>query len=503
MGSDELLSARRIRQDVESKEAIAASFDNDITYGKGATVLGMFEHWVGRERFQSFIRAYIRKHAGGNASAADFLSAMSSGLGADVAAAFRTFLDQPGAPLIGHELRCEGGKPSLRLSQRRSLTAGITEPLARSWHVPVCIRHGAGGDARRECLLLTGAQAEWPLQGTCPSWVVMNADGDGYYRSSYTARELSGLLASPGPPLTRRERFMLITDLTAGLDRAELAIGDALALVPGLAADGDARIVAEAVRLAERVNPRHLDDELYGRYQRFALSLFGRQGRELGWSRGPGDDDDRHRLRQALVPLVAASGEQGLAREARPLAEAWLRDRKGVEDDMVGALLAVAARDGDRVLFDAYRAAARKPRDRREQGLLVGALGSFRDPALAAAARELVLGDELDLRETRNILSRQLFSRYTRSGAWEFVKAHLDPLLARMRDDEAAWFLGGAAEAFCDRAHRDQAASVLAPRAASIDGAQNELAKALESADKCIANRERELPGVREILSRY
>ena len=45
MGQDTLMSARKIRQPIESKDDINNAFDN-ITYSKGAAVIGMFENWM-------------------------------------------------------------------------------------------------------------------------------------------------------------------------------------------------------------------------------------------------------------------------------------------------------------------------------------------------------------------------------------------------------------------------------------------------------------------------
>src|SRR5262249_34012237 len=69
MDADEKLSTRAMRQPVTTDEGIQASFDNDITYYKGASLLRMFEAWVGEARWRDFIRGYLRAHAWGNASA--------------------------------------------------------------------------------------------------------------------------------------------------------------------------------------------------------------------------------------------------------------------------------------------------------------------------------------------------------------------------------------------------------------------------------------------------
>ena len=48
---DVLVSARRIRQPIESKDDITNAFD-DISYGKGSAILTMFESWIGEKKFQ-------------------------------------------------------------------------------------------------------------------------------------------------------------------------------------------------------------------------------------------------------------------------------------------------------------------------------------------------------------------------------------------------------------------------------------------------------------------
>lgn len=55
----------------------------------------------------------------------------------------------------------------------------------------------------------------------------------------------------------------------------------------------------------------------------------------------------------------------------------------------------------------------------------------------------------------------------------------------------------------CDRAARDETAALLTPLAAHIDGAVHAQAQALERADRCIARRARDLPGLRAFLAKY
>src|SRR5262249_45809072 len=177
MGNDALVTARRIRQPIESKHDIANAFDG-ITYQKGAAAIAMFEAFVGPEDFRKGVHNYLTKHAYGNATANDFLTDVHT----NVAPEFSTFLDQPGFPVVTAEVACNG-QPKLQLSQQRYVPQGSSGASEETWQIPVCARWPNG----RACTLMSGGHAEIELSGakSCPAWVLANADYAGYYRVQY------------------------------------------------------------------------------------------------------------------------------------------------------------------------------------------------------------------------------------------------------------------------------------------------------------------------------
>ena len=90
MAADEALATSAVRHPVTTKEQIAAAFDGEITYDKGASVLRMFEAALGPEVWRETIRAYLRKHAWGNAAADDLLGFVRERHGAPTEAARNT-----------------------------------------------------------------------------------------------------------------------------------------------------------------------------------------------------------------------------------------------------------------------------------------------------------------------------------------------------------------------------------------------------------------------------
>ena len=71
------------------------------------------------------MRNYINKHQYGNATANDLISALAeqSGQGERFTRAMKSFLDQPGVPLINTALQQEDNKSLLNVKQSRYLLA--------------------------------------------------------------------------------------------------------------------------------------------------------------------------------------------------------------------------------------------------------------------------------------------------------------------------------------------------------------------------------------------
>jgi aminopeptidase N len=495
MHSDETLSAASMRQPVTTYEGIEASFDGDLTYNKGSTVLRQIEHFVGEAKWQAFIRGYVRKHAWGNTTDQDFIGEMRAELGSAAAQGFEQYIAQPGVPLVHVHAACKGDT-ELRLDPMpRALPAGVHETTddQRVFSIPVCIRYGDATHSDRACS--TGAAIPTAY---CPTWIISNAGAYGYYRSVIDPSVAKALLA-PSSPIaklakpTRAEKLMLVADLGAMVKRDQLPIDQALPLVPLLLADPDPKVAQDAMVVAPFAT-KGLDETLYLRVRAWSLAMYSPLAKRLGWQRGKTDTIERHQLR--ILALRGAALDPVLHAQAAKLVDIWLAQHTGLDDDVVDTALATVAHDGNAALFDRLLAAARAPRDRTEIPRFMRALGTFEDPALAARARELVYGKELDLRDTLDIVYVQLARRETRDAMFDSLEHHIDEVLGRMRDDEASWALGAVAGSFCDAAHRDRVAKLLVQRATKINGAQASVARGLELTDQCIAEVARETPAL-------
>jgi alanyl aminopeptidase len=491
MDADSLISARQIRQPIKTQDDIEMAFDG-ITYGKGAAVIVMFERWLGREVFQRGVRRYMKAHAWGNATAADFLAAISAEAGRDVAPAFSTFLDQPGVPLVEVGLTCaRGAAPVVSLAQKRYLPTGSTGSADQLWQVPVCVDHPGG----TECTLLTEARAELPLKGRCPAWIQANGDMNGYYRVTYT-RELWKRVMAAEKRFSLPERVGILGDLRALASTGLIPYGEALALMPPRLQNADRQIVSAAAAIVKGASRDLVSDDMRPAFTAYIRKTFGARARSLGWKVRRKDSDEIRLLRPVLLELVAGEGEDpALSAQAVALARRWLDDRKAVEPDIIDEVLVVAARNGDQALFDRMHAVAKASSDRKERVRLLEAMGSFRTAEIARAALAVVLTSEFDMREASTIYKTVLEERTTRAVGYEFIKQNFAAISKRLPRSSRPKLVA-AVGVLCDREQRADVEAFFAGREQS----PRAMAQALEKIDLCVAQVDAHRPSLRAFL---
>jgi alanyl aminopeptidase len=485
MDSDSLASARQIRQPIRTTDDILNTID-DITYQKGASVLGMFEAWVGPDKWRAGIHDYLQAHAHGTATLRDFVSAVSAAAGRDLMPPLESLVDQTGVPLVSMQLACGAGKPSLTLTQERYVPLGSPGAAAQqTWQLPVCLEWSAGGTVGHSCTLIHERQTTVALDAArCPDWILGNQGERGYYRTAYQGDLLGKLMKDAARHLSLPELVGVLDDMGALTFNGRLPIADALATLPPLAADPRREVVSRTAAAMTRLRPHLIPPAQKANYVRLVQKLYGARARSLGWATRPGDDEDKRLLRAALVPLVADHGEDAaLADEATRLAKAWLRDRKAVSVDLSDAVLDSAAHAGDAALFDAYLAEAPKA-DRADRDRLLRALAHFRHPPLTARLLGLVLDDRFDAREMSFLPLVAGEWPETRELTWSFMQSHFDALVKRLGGESVAFF-PWITPGFCDEPHRAEAEAFFGPRITSLPGGPRVLAQALEATTVC------------------
>ena len=518
MSDDAREASRQIRQPIESNDDIENAFDT-ITYEKGGAVLGMFERWIGEEPFREGLRSHLEHHRFGSATSADLLLALSASAKRDVAAAFRTFLDQPGVPFVEVDVRCDG-RPRAHLTQSRLVSIGSTLDANATWQIPLCARYGDGASSREACTLLDAHEGDLLLEA-CPTWLVPNANAAGYFRFAPSPHDLEKLRAHAGA-LSTRETMALMASLRASFTRGSTSAADLFATASALVNDPRPEIVAEAVAPFVNARPLLEGDPGLAAFETRTRALFRPAYDRIGWGKtGETESDDRRLVRAHVIAVLAKIARDPEVRaEAKRRALAFLgigRDgglgkdgraaeavhRDALDADLAEVVLPIAAEEADAPMFDAIVALLARTDDEPTRDLLVAAIASARDTTLAARARDLALTDALRGMEPFRVLDRQMGNATltadvrAREAAWTWLVDHTDALLSRLHEPFVRARLIGLAGSLCDAAHAASVEAYFARFTSHVEGGPRTSKLARERTRLCAAQREALTPPLR------
>jgi alanyl aminopeptidase len=507
MALDVLPGARAVRQPVTSTSDALEAFDG-VTYDKGAALLRMLESWLGKDAFRQGIRDYVRAHANGTATSADLLAALGKASGKDVAAVARTFLDQPGVPLVTAEVACDGGRASVRLAQRPLRARSNVAPHASTWTIPACF---VVGSPRREACVELGAEPKVvPVDGACPSWVWANAHEGGYYRALAPRGKA---LADAVKDLDAFERAGLVTSAAAAFQAGETDVGEVLAALDATRGATERVVLGAQTSALSLLAESVADDKDRALVARLASRTLEPAFARLGWGPDeetrascprctPASDDETTATRELVLTTLGRLGDdRALLAEARRRAELVLAGSPRISQENGAIALRLAARHGDAKLFDAIATRARTAPSPGDRILALRALSAFEDQALLRRALDLALSDAVRIQDARYLIERPFAVRATRDVAYAWLEQSWDTLRRKL----PSWLLPqllASVDGACTAAERARRVAFLEPRSHDVEGADRELVLGLSRADACIDARSRGAATLARLLAR-
>ena len=498
MHTDRLLSTTQIYQPVTktfSQSDPLGGQSAAIVYGKGQAVLAMFETWLGEDKFKAGVRRYMAKHAWGNATGEDFVDALAQG-DRELTAAFRTFTHQPGIPRVTVALTC-GPKPRLELTQSRFLPSGVKDTRPSLWWVPVTVRT-PDGTAQ---MLLKDKQGVLPLPGAvCPAWVQANVNGAGYYRAVYAPGQMAALMEKAD--LSVAELLANLNDLQALTESGDLSVAESLTVAMRFSGHPNREVSESALMAISRVDAM-LEPEQRSAYAKLWQSAFGKRAQHLGLLEQPGDNAEDRVMRSSwMARYIEQSQDADLAAQATSLAQSWLKDRSSLSTGDRSLVLRSAAFQGDRAYFDALVATVVGNPSRRERADIYAALGSFRAPELAQAARALWLSPDHDLREIMSASRSRGRSEALRDGVFAFLTEHFEAITAKLPKESVIGFpqmFQGA----CSAKEALLLERFFTPLTKTYTGMDKTLTQSLESVRLCARYRDTQYASLRSFLKQY
>src|SRR5438445_2453141 len=205
---DGLKSTHPIEAKVSDPAEIEELFD-EISYGKGASILRMIEAYIGPDNFQKGVANYLQQFRYSNAAGRDFWTRLQQASGTEVNRIMEAWISKAGYPIVTVSL----SNAKLKLEQERFLLAGGIKK--QTWPIPVTI----SVDGKTQQLLLDKEKTEVKISN--PKSLKLNVDRTGFYRTDYRGSELQALVW--GGELSGLDRYGIANDAWAFLNSSRMS----------------------------------------------------------------------------------------------------------------------------------------------------------------------------------------------------------------------------------------------------------------------------------------
>lgn len=477
---------QRVSVPVHNETEANTNFDPDITYQKAGAFLRMLEAFLGPETFRRGLHEYFVANAYQSSVPSDLWTALSNASHRDVAAIAKSWIDQPGFPVVEVTSTCVAGKRSLELAQRRYAT--FEDRSATVWAIPLRIEPGDGSTTP---YLFDTAKATISA-GRCDAPLVVNGDDLGYYRVAYDAGSRA-LLRAHFTSLGVSNRISLLNDSWRFAVDGKSKLADYLAYVRSDIGD---------------VEP-HVADLVLGRFASMAAYEEGKSAQKAfeakeiatltplfaalgGWD-GPTTDVEVTDLRARVIEELGRAGDRGIVAEARKRFAQSADGSNSLSPTLKDVVLQIVGRNADEKTYDDLLRTARAAKDPIEAQQYFTAIFGAKDEALAKKS----LAMSLDLPPQYASFAPQIVATVGQDHpelAWKFLKDHDDKLFASLSEFERIPYVTGVAGSFWRGVTPDDIEAYI--KAKLPPAAAEPAAKAIEGVRANIAKRTRIVPQI-------
>ena len=501
MNIDTLSTTRKVREPLARSENVMDQFDG-ITYRKGGGVLDMFESYVGEAAFQKGVRLHMDRYADGVATGDDFFQSIADGSGnADVVGAMKSFVDQPGLPLVKVDITLgddtvPAGRAAttwVKLSQSRYAPLGSKTEQGQAWQIPVCVVFlGNSNERSKQCTLLKaeGSGAQIPIGKVGTNYVVMpNANGSGYYRFTLDSEGWAALVANLDK-LNTREALSAQDSLVAAFRAGEVESAVFLKGLEAFAKHPEYDVASGAGALLG-----FMDSELDAEddVARLVRDMFQKR-----YNDNVGKDTVEGKL---LVPTLASrliylGQDETLKLRLAQQGAAYLgvtreQDKSAVAPNMVGLALSQAMKSlGESTYAPLLKMATEG--SSFEKGVALSALSATTDKTIADKLRGLALDEDSPLsgRQANSLLGGLLRSDEHGDETWTWFKENFAAFVKRKVPDVRLGGMPGFGGRFCSAEGRDEVQSFFKSQADIIPGYERSLLQTVERIELCAALKE-------------
>ncbi len=446
MEGDARSTTHPIQQPVATEAEANSAFD-DITYKKGQSFLRMLESFLGEEVFRDGIRHYIAEHQYSNATTADLWNALSEASKKPIGEIAAGWTEQPGFPVVKVE-REAGGKVSLR-QERFTVNFKNAPPL--EWKMPLTysvVREEPG-------TLLMTSKLESLQNIPADRALKLNVNGAGNYRVEYDEPSWK-LLLEALPKLGVEDRVNLLSDAWALVQAGRVPVSRYFGLVEKLPASTELAEREQIINVLDFINRLLIGSPEREKFQRYSRSLLRPTFETLGWEPKKGEPPTAGNLRASLINALGDLNDPEIIAGCRERFEKYLANPASLAPDLRPSVLAVVGRYADEKTWSKLHELGLKTTSIEEKQNYYNALAEAIDPKLVKKTLPIALTDELPTSRAVFLVPAVARDSGHPDIAWEFAKANMKTLLAKIDAAGANRYAPGLFTFFSDDSRADE-----------------------------------------------
>jgi alanyl aminopeptidase len=530
MDLDELPSAREIHQPVKNTDDIENAFDS-ITYDKGASVLAMYEAYLGEDVFRRGIHTYLQRFSFANATADDFIgtiaataasaphnnaeevtiridrngaitwndhrvaneaavidqmSHMSANIQApQIVGSFKSFIDQPGVPYLQLRTKCDAASAFAHVTQAPFAPIGGTA-VSRQWQVPMCLS-GAGSETI--CRLVDRKAADVLLGSSCPETLLPNVGGKGYYRFALDDTGWQKLIAA-APKAPPAEQITLLHNLYAGLRAGRASAADLFATMRALGPVARWDVLDAIDTTLKNLRNQAISDQNLPAFQTFVRTNFAPRLAPLGLVAKRDETPSDALARERLATLLVTEGrDPGTITSLAKAADSYLSgDTAALAPEIIAEAMRAGLLAGGPPFADRLIKAFASSNDEFFRRQLVYAFAGSDDPAVIKKLLAVALTPRMRTGELRYLYEYMAEEPVARHALWGWFTQNFDAILARVSAQGMRRPVS-TLERACDAGAQAALNGFFGPRTNELTGTKRPLAEANERISRCIAFR--------------
>jgi alanyl aminopeptidase len=498
MNSDVFLDTRQIREPIKNNGDIQSAFDG-ISYKKGGAVIQMLEDYIGKEAFRNGVRYHLKKYAYGHADAVQFIDSIEKHSDKKgIKAAFNSYLNQKGVPLVNVSYQCNEHKKTVTLKQSRYLPLGARSSTEQTWSIPVCITTINKGGKSKQCQMLNQAEESFPIVSDhCPIAIMPNAQGKGYYRWSLPAEQQSALLDNFSQ-LSGAEKYSTASNLAAEFKAGRIDASNYLTAIKPIIAEQDWDLISQPIGNIKFISNNIANDDEQQKISAYLSGLYQPKLDEVGLFSTTKFDQEKpveaKLLRQTLISLVAFTLEQPeLLQTLSFMGEkiiGYKTDGKLNFENIEPELIAPALESAVKVHGKPFAKAAIGQLDNTEDGTLrqrlLVAVGRSTDAEVSEMVLDLMTSLSLRVNERLTLLGSHMSQKENQKNTYQWVKDKYS-IISMIIPEQYMAMAPRIGMGFCSQSMQDDVDKFFTSKLAENPDSERHLSTTLEKIEICIA----------------